>query len=52
MTRHSGMATSAGGEAVPGRGKGGDNAGWADVNLIGRKMKKNHAIDLAVVNGG
>jgi hypothetical protein len=51
MTWHSGMVTSARGEAVPRRGKGGDDAGWAHVNLIGPKMKKNHTIDLAAVNG-
>jgi hypothetical protein len=29
------------GETASGRGKGGDDTGWADVNLIGPKNKKN-----------
>jgi hypothetical protein len=33
MTRHGGVVNSVGGEAAPGREKGGDNASWADVNL-------------------
>jgi hypothetical protein len=41
MTQRGGVVTSAGGEAAPGRGKGGDDAIWADVNLIGPKNKKN-----------
>jgi hypothetical protein len=38
---HGGMATSAGGEAAPERGKGEDNTSWTDVNLIGPKNKEN-----------
>jgi hypothetical protein len=35
------MTTSAGGEAAPGRGKGGDNTNWAAKNLTGpKKLKK------------
>jgi hypothetical protein len=44
------MATSAGGEAALEREKGGDDASWADVNLIGPKIEKNHTIDSAVIN--
>jgi hypothetical protein len=33
------VITSAGGEATPGREKGGD-ASWADMNLLGQKTKK------------
>jgi hypothetical protein len=40
VTRRGGVTTSAGGEAAPGRGKGGDNASWADVNLTRQKNKK------------
>jgi hypothetical protein len=29
------------GEATPGRGKGGDNASWVDVNLSRLKNKEN-----------
>jgi hypothetical protein len=39
VTRRSSVTTSAGGEAAPERGKGGDNASWADVNLTGSKNK-------------
>jgi hypothetical protein len=35
-----GVATSAGGEATPKRGNGGDNTSWPDANLIGPKNKK------------
>jgi hypothetical protein len=31
---------SVGGEAAPGRGKGGDDVSWADANLIGPKNEK------------
>jgi hypothetical protein len=41
VTRCGGMATSAGGEVAPGRGKGGDGANWADVNFTGPKNKEN-----------
>jgi hypothetical protein len=33
VTRRDGVVTSAGGETTPGRGKGGNNASWTDVNL-------------------
>jgi hypothetical protein len=41
VTRCGGVTTSAGGEATPGRGKGGDDANWADVNLTMPKNKEN-----------
>jgi hypothetical protein len=41
MTRRGDVATSVGGEAAPGRGKGGDNASWVGANLTGSKNKEN-----------
>jgi hypothetical protein len=41
MTRHNGVATSADEETMPGRGKGEDDATWANTNLIGSKNKEN-----------
>jgi hypothetical protein len=35
------MTTSVEGEAALGRGKGGDNASWADVNLTRPKNEEN-----------
>jgi hypothetical protein len=35
---------------APGRGKGGDDASSADVNLTGPKNEKIHAVDSAVTN--
>jgi hypothetical protein len=35
------MTTSVGGEALPGREKGGDDANWIDTNLTGPKNDKN-----------
>jgi hypothetical protein len=32
MTRHSSVAMSVGGEVILGRGKGGDDASWANAN--------------------
>jgi hypothetical protein len=32
---------SIGGETAPGRGKGGDDTSWADVNLVGSKNEEN-----------
>jgi hypothetical protein len=51
MTRHDDVMTSTGGEAAPGRGKGGDDVSWADVNLNRPKIKKIHAVDSATTNG-
>jgi hypothetical protein len=41
MTWRDSVATLAGGEATLGRGKGGDDASWADTNLTGLKNKEN-----------
>jgi hypothetical protein len=41
VTWYNGVMTSAGGEAAPRRGKGGNNASWADVNLTGPKNEEN-----------
>jgi hypothetical protein len=41
MTWCGGVATSAEGEAAPGRGKGGDDVSWADANLTGPKNEEN-----------
>jgi hypothetical protein len=52
VTRCSGMTMSVGGEAALGRGKGGDDANWADANFTSQKNeKKIHTIDLASTNG-
>jgi hypothetical protein len=51
VVRHGSVTTSVGGEAAPGRGKGGGDTSWVDVNFIGQKMKKNHVIDSADRNG-
>jgi hypothetical protein len=40
VTRRGDMAMSNGGEAAPERRKEGDDASWADVNLIGMENKK------------
>jgi hypothetical protein len=45
------VATSVGGEATPGRGRGGDDANWADVNFTGQKMKKIHTVDSIATHG-
>jgi hypothetical protein len=41
VTRHSGMMISNGGEAAPGKGKGGDDVSWTDMNFSGSKNKEN-----------
>jgi hypothetical protein len=41
VTRRDGVATSDGGEAAPGRGKGGEDTSWDDTNLTGQKNKEN-----------
>jgi hypothetical protein len=38
VTRCSDVAMSAGGEAAPRRGKGGDDVSWADANLYGLNL--------------
>jgi hypothetical protein len=50
VTRCSGVAASAGGEAAPEREKEGDDASWADKNFIRLKIKKIHAIDSTCTN--
>jgi hypothetical protein len=42
---------SAGGEVAPGRGKGGDDGSWTDVNLTRQKIKKVYTVDSAATNG-
>jgi hypothetical protein len=39
VTRRGDVTTSARGDAPAGRGKGGDDASWADMDLIGPKNK-------------
>jgi hypothetical protein len=51
VTRCDSVTTSAGGEAASGRGKGGDDTSWADVNLSRLKMKKIHIVNSAGTNG-
>jgi hypothetical protein len=41
VTRCGSVTMSIGGEVAPGRGKGGDDASWADANLTGPKNKEN-----------
>jgi hypothetical protein len=41
VTRCDGVTTSAGGDAALGRGKGGDDANWDDMNLTGPKSEEN-----------
>jgi hypothetical protein len=45
------VATSVEGEAASERGKGGDDANWADVNVTGPKIKKIHTVDSVATNG-
>jgi hypothetical protein len=40
MTRCDGVTTLARGEVPPWRGKGGEDASWADMNLTGPKNEK------------
>jgi hypothetical protein len=51
VTRCSGVMMSVGGEATPKKGKGRDDASWANRILVGRKMKKIHVVDSADTNG-
>jgi hypothetical protein len=41
VTQRGGVATSVGGEAAQGRGKGGDDVSWAGANFIGPKNEEN-----------
>jgi hypothetical protein len=46
------MAMSTGGEVAPGRGKGGHDASWADMNLTRQKKRKfTWSIQLLQMNG-
>jgi hypothetical protein len=38
VTRRGGMVMSVGGDATPGRVKGGDDANWVNMNLAGQMM--------------
>jgi hypothetical protein len=52
VTRRGGVTTSVGGEVAPGKGKGGDDASWVDVNLTGPKNKKiTWSIQLVQIDG-
>jgi hypothetical protein len=51
VARRGGVATSAEEDAASARGKGGDDASWADTNLTWPKMKKKLAIDSIATNG-
>jgi hypothetical protein len=52
MTRRGGVTISAGAEATPRRGKGGNDISWASVNLTRpKKMKKIYAVDLTSTIG-
>jgi hypothetical protein len=52
VARRSGMTISSGGEAAPGRGKGGDDASWIKTNLTRPKNKKNtQSIQLLQMDG-
>jgi hypothetical protein len=45
------VTTSAGGEAILGREKGGENISWADANFTGQKIKKIYVVDSTATNG-
>jgi hypothetical protein len=51
VTRYDSVATSDGGEAAPGRGKGGDDVSWANINLIGLINEENSHVDSVATNG-
>jgi hypothetical protein len=44
------VTTSDGGEAAPGRGKGGDGVSWDHMNLIGLINEENSHIDSVATN--
>jgi hypothetical protein len=50
VTRCGGVATSIGGDVAPGMGKEGDDAVGLTQILLGRKMKKIHAVDSTAIN--
>jgi hypothetical protein len=49
VTQHGSVTTSIEGEAAPGRGKGGDDASWADANLTEPKNKKKSTRSIQLV---
>jgi hypothetical protein len=52
MIQHGDVMMSAGGEAAPRRGKGGDDVSWTDTNHTRPKNKENpHAVDSVGING-
>jgi hypothetical protein len=51
VTRHGGVMMLVGGEAAPGREKGGDDVSWTDANFTGPEIKKIHMVNSAVTNG-
>jgi hypothetical protein len=53
MTQYDSVATSIRGESAPWRGKGGDDASWADVKLTRSKNEKKitRLIQLLQMNG-
>jgi hypothetical protein len=51
MTRRGSVAMSVGREAAPRKGKGGDNARWANTKLTVSKIKKIHVVDSVATNG-
>jgi hypothetical protein len=50
VTRYDEMITSVRGDALPGRGKGGDDASWVGANFTRSKIKKIHAIESSATN--
>jgi hypothetical protein len=51
VTRHDGIVMSVRGEVALERGKGGDDASWADTNLTRPKIKKIHVVNSVATNG-
>jgi hypothetical protein len=51
MTWRGGVTMSARGEIASGKGNGGDDESWADVNLTRLKMKKIYVVNSAGTNG-
>jgi hypothetical protein len=51
VTRRDGVTTSTGEEVALMTGKGGDNIGWTDTNLLGQKMRKINTVDLVAIIG-
>jgi hypothetical protein len=51
VTWRDAMTMSAGGEMVVGRGKGGDDTSWTDINFTGLKKKFTRSIQLLQIDG-